>query len=84
MTPEELADILEQIRTTLLPNLNAQIDQWRDNHNGKDDPEDHFSELKNALTDFRAEFEENEKSFEKAIKTLAVGGSQTVSQGESK
>lgn len=60
ITHEELADILEQVQTTLLPNLNAQIDQWRKNLNGKDDPEDHFSTLKNMLQDYRREFEEND------------------------
>lgn len=62
ITPQELADILERVETTLLPNLDKQIDQWRDNHNGKDDPEDHFSELKSALKDYREEFEENKKA----------------------
>jgi hypothetical protein len=35
------------------------------------------------LTSPATEYEENEKSFLKAIKTLVVGGSQTVAQGES-
>lgn len=36
------------------------------------------------LTSPTSEFEENKKSFEKAIQSMAVGGSQTAAQGESK
>lgn len=71
MAPEELADILEQVQTTLLPNLNAQIDQWRENLSGKDDPEDHFSELKSALQDYRMEFEKNDGAVEQIDDALA-------------
>ncbi len=71
MTHEELANICEQVQTTLLPNLHVQIDQWRDNYNGKDDPEDHFSELKSALQDYLREFEENEHATKQIDAALA-------------
>jgi hypothetical protein len=64
LTPEELASILEQVRTTLLPELDAELDQWRSNYNGKDDPEDHFSDLKSALKEYRAEFLEDKEAAE--------------------
>ena len=72
MTPDELANVLEQVRMELLPRLDAQIDQWRDSHNGKDDPEDYFSDLKSALKDFRAEFKENEEAAEQIDAALAA------------
>ena len=39
----------------MLPNLGQTIRDWRSNHDGKDDPENHFDELTSALKDFRAE-----------------------------
>jgi energy-coupling factor transporter ATP-binding protein EcfA2 len=57
ITEAELADILEHVRITLLPNLPEQIDNWRWNYNRKEDPEQYFSELTSALEDYCSEFE---------------------------
>lgn len=56
-TPDELTQILEDVRTKLIPNLWSTIWKWRSNFDegGNDDPESHFDELKSALGDFRAE-----------------------------
>lgn len=59
LTDEELAEILESVRTGLLPNLDKTISDWRWNHNGKDDPESYFDELVSALEDFHEELGEH-------------------------
>ena len=71
MTHEELIRLLEHVQTTLLPNLDRHIDQWRNNYNGDDDPEIHFDDLKSALQDYGIEFEENEYATERIAKALA-------------
>nr|WP_319566574.1 hypothetical protein [uncultured Rhodoferax sp.] len=53
-TPQELDDILEDVRSKLLPNLARHVDIWQDNHNGEEDPESHFYFLEAALKDYRA------------------------------
>ena len=63
--------LLEHVQTTLLPNLDSHIDQWRDNYNGDDDPEIYFDELKSALQDYGNEFEENEQAAVRVAKALA-------------
>ena len=52
----EFKDILEHVRSILLPNLDKKIRDWRWNYNGEDDPDGYFSELKWALENFRDEF----------------------------
>ncbi len=49
----ELNDILDDVRLNLLPTLSHRIDQWADEHNGEDDPEEHFSSLRSTLIEFR-------------------------------
>jgi hypothetical protein len=57
LRPDEFTAILEDVRTRLLPNLGSTIRQWCGNYdeNRDEDPEDHFSELVSALTEFRDE-----------------------------
>ena len=62
LTSEELAEIIERVRTVLLPDLDTQIDSWRQSYNGDHDPEDHFRELVGALQDYRREFAEDEEA----------------------
>lgn len=52
-TEEEFTDILNHVRTALLPNLDGEIDNWRWNYNSEDDPNEYFSELTSALEDYR-------------------------------
>jgi hypothetical protein len=59
LTQAEFDDTLENVRSRLLPNLQACIDAWRDDHDSKDDPENHFSELKSALKDYREALNED-------------------------
>jgi hypothetical protein len=56
LSQNDFDDILEDVRTDLLPNLNDTIDNWRDIHDGKDDIDDYFSELMSVLEDYRKVF----------------------------
>lgn len=61
LTQNELSDILNHVRTTLLPNLDDHIDNWRSNYESDcGDPEGYFDELKSALEDYRKEFADYE------------------------
>lgn len=62
---DELNDILDDVRNNLLPDITYRIKQWVDDHNGVDDPEEHFSLLKSALTEFRDAFSEDVDSIVK-------------------
>lgn len=59
MKPNELSSLLDEIQTKLIPNLDETISQWKDRHNEEDDPEQHFYELKNALDEYKNEFDNN-------------------------
>ncbi|MGZ4976088.1 MAG: nSTAND3 domain-containing NTPase [Methylobacter sp.] len=65
MTHDELNSLLEKIKTKLIPNLDQQIAQWEWNYNHENDPEEYFDELKNALEDYKNEFETDETITEK-------------------
>ncbi len=71
LTQKEINGILDHVRTTLLPNLDDHIDNWRSNYNGNDDPEDYFSELKSALKDYREALVEHETATEEINAGLA-------------
>lgn len=55
-TDKELQEILDHVKSDLLPNLNNHIDNWRANYNGTDDPDNYFYELQSALEEFKTEF----------------------------
>lgn len=52
-TTAELEDILGEVRSQLLPNISKCVDDWKSNHDGETDPDDHFNLLKSALTDYQ-------------------------------
>ncbi|MEJ7591388.1 MAG: hypothetical protein WKF77_07555 [Planctomycetaceae bacterium] len=64
LKPNELADILEQVRTELLPNLDDQIQCHRDNYDSEQDPEAHFDDLVAALRDYKSVLAEDPKALE--------------------
>lgn len=70
MTDNELSNILLFVQETLLPKLDHQIENWRDNYNGDDEPDVYFEELKSALDDYKQEFEENETSHQQINKAI--------------
>lgn len=57
LTQTEFEQIIKQVRSELLPNLNDQVDDLRSDYNGKDDPESYFYELQRSLEVYRDEFE---------------------------
>lgn len=64
MTDNELSNILLFVQEALLPNLDDQIENWRQNYDGNDEPDVYFEELKSALDDYKQEFEENKTSYQ--------------------
>lgn len=73
MTPNELSSLLGKIQTELIPNLDEKIYQWKDNHNHEDEPELYFDKLKDALEEYKSEFENNEmiaKTIDNALKKI--------------
>ncbi len=62
ITDDELSHILQCVQSSLLPELANQIETWRNNYNGEDEPEAYFEDLKSALVDYKQEFEGNEAS----------------------
>lgn len=72
MSCDELLEILEQVKSLLIPNLDEKIDQLRDVYNNaEDDPEQYFDDLKSTLEDYRYEFDENEGIAKQIDKALA-------------
>ena len=57
--PSEFAQIMEDVRTILLPKIEDVIRDWRSNYDKKDDPEEHFDLLVSALKEFRDELAEH-------------------------
>jgi hypothetical protein len=53
---ENLQMILNEVNAKLLPKLSDEIWNWRCNYNETDDPDNHFDELRSALTDYKDEF----------------------------
>ena len=62
MSDDEFTEILQLVQNTLLPDLDSQIENWRTNYNGEDEPEAYFDDLKSALDDYKKQFEEFETS----------------------
>lgn len=58
MSSDELTDILELVKNTLLPNLETKIMDWWDEYDGEDEPESYFEELKSAIDDYKEVFED--------------------------
>tara|TARA_E500000318_G_scaffold107170_1_gene116119 strand:- start:8468 stop:10750 length:2283 start_codon:yes stop_codon:yes gene_type:complete len=53
----EIEEIKEVVKSNLLGNLHAEVESWRDNYGSGNDPDDHFSPLKEALSDFSKAFD---------------------------
>lgn len=73
LTPDEFEQILEDIRTKLLPDLDSTISNWRGNYdeNRNEDPENHFDELVRALKEFRDELTEHSEAVSRIESALA-------------
>jgi hypothetical protein len=64
----ERAEILDKVKQELLPNLNREIDVWRDNCD--DDPDSYFIALIDALRDYNKRLEEGSPEAELIIAAL--------------
>jgi len=71
LTQNELSDILDHVRTTLLPNIDDHIDNWRSNYDSDCGPQDYFDELTSALNDYRNEFADYEDALTQIDTALA-------------
>jgi hypothetical protein len=82
ITDVERRDILEDVRTSLLPHLDDCIENWRDNFRGGEKSTSYFSHLEEALTNYREEFAHDSiaetliaaalAKIEKAVEELSV------------
>lgn len=52
LTDQEIQEILDDVRTELLPSLQIEISNWSSNYSANESPEDYFSSFKSALNDF--------------------------------
>jgi hypothetical protein len=57
LTTSELNGILEEASKQLFPRLGDLVDEHFDNHNGEDDPDEHFSDLVQTIHGFKQELE---------------------------
>lgn len=56
---DNVQDILEEVKQSLLPKLEQEIWNWRCNYKDSDDPESHFDEFTSALKEYKDEFAED-------------------------
>ena len=72
LTTGELAEILEHVRTELLPRVDETIAVWRSNFGEKDDPEQYFEDLVYALNRYRDEMEEDPEAVNQIDSALST------------
>jgi len=60
MTDEELSDIMTSVQENLLPDLDYEVENWRNSYEGDCEPSEHFEELKGVLDDYWGEFKDND------------------------
>jgi len=56
---DEIAEILDDVRTILLPKLDKTISEWRAKYKAAEEPESHFDALTSALDGYRDEMGED-------------------------
>ena len=59
-TPDEFRETLEHVRVNFLSDLSTRVTNWRDHYEAGADPDEHFSELRTALQDYRGAFAEDD------------------------
>ena len=64
MTNEELSNILISVKENLLPDLDYEVENWRNDYMGDCEPTEHFEQLRGTLYDYREEFKDNEVACE--------------------
>ena len=58
----ELTEILQAIKSDLLPDLEEIVNDWKNDYDGEDEPDTYFDELISAINDYKHEFEECKES----------------------
>lgn len=71
LSSDELDDILQLVKNTLLPDLEDRIEGWRSDYDGEQEPEAYFEELKSTLDDYKNEFKYVETACEQIEKAIA-------------
>ncbi|MGE4557572.1 MAG: hypothetical protein AB7D07_12200 [Desulfovibrionaceae bacterium] len=71
MSPDELSDILESVKCSLLPDLDGTISSWIYNYDSEEDPDMCFDGLKRSLEDYKSEFEEDAASLKQLNEAIA-------------
>jgi hypothetical protein len=92
LTSDEKTEITDYVRTELLSNIDACVDNWRSNWTSEEDPREYFRDLRSALNAFENEFFEDEEtealiaaglsSIDKAIEEMELEASDSPDQGE--
>jgi hypothetical protein len=62
---EEFSQIMEDVRTKLIPKINNEISHLRHNWDNDGDPESHFESLVETLTDYKNELTQDSKAVSK-------------------
>lgn len=62
--PSELSEILHEVKTNLLPDLESVVSDWKSDYDGEDEPDSYFDELRSAINAYRSEFETCAESIE--------------------
>ncbi len=68
--PEEFTQIMEDVRTKLIPNIDDEISHWQHNWDNERDPESHFESLVDALKDYKSELAQDSKAVSKIDSAL--------------
>lgn len=61
-TTEEFDNILDTVRSQLLPHISECVDTWKRDHDGEQDPDGYFDLLRSALTEYRDAFQDDLES----------------------
>ncbi|MGA2435844.1 MAG: hypothetical protein ABSG25_11220 [Bryobacteraceae bacterium] len=70
LKPDEFAQIMEDVRTKLIPNLGDEISHFHHNWDNEEDPEGHFQPLVEAIQDYKDELAQHPKAVSKIDSAL--------------
>ena len=58
----ELEELIESVKTNLLPNIDDTLDEWRDNYDNEGDPDSYYSRLKSTFNELKDLFQSDENA----------------------
>lgn len=92
LTQEEIEDILADFRDQLLPFVDIEIENWKDNYSSRETPGDYFEPFRSALSEFKtamaddldvvSRVESALAAVDEAITTLDTRGSEEPDYGD--